>query len=396
MAFGFFKKKNYADTVIKARKIYTLDDDNSEAASVAIKEGYILAAGTEDEISAFISEDTEIIDLSGKYILPGFIMLDANCAEEVAGDLLALSEQSAAGGQDGDCAAPAESESGGDSCGYYSGSRDSEKCSEAYLPSEEDMRIMEAYDSSMESRQLELEARLHKKACSSVLSLETDRRSDIYKDLLIGMYLEGRSGLRYFGSYVLSRPSDPNMLLSFLENRRVSCLELGDIINFNSLDISFSSEEDGASYLPEEYVRTVGRLAASHGFCVRFTAYDRKAALTAMNIAGELSESYGKQSFSVRHSEEFGKEELSEVYTGNAIIFDNESRRWRDAASEIYKLTVEAAHAIGRGRLLGSIEAGKAADLAVFDTDPFSAGTKEEFYALCASNIFVSGNLSEL
>ena len=61
---------------------------------------------------------------------------------------------------------------------------------------------------------------------------------------------------------------------------------------------------------------------------------------------------------------EFSQEDLSAVFSGSAVVYDTESRAWKGAAAEINKLTIEAAHAIGKSRLLGSIENGKAADLA--------------------------------
>jgi predicted amidohydrolase YtcJ len=168
------------------------------------------------------------------------------------------------------------------------------------------------------------------------------------------------------------------------------------MISFNSLDIFNSSVEGSSNYMSEDYLRACSKLVASHGFCIRFTPTDRKAVLAALDIAGELSESYPKQAFSVRHEEEFTDEELSEVYSGNAAVFDSKSKSWEGAAEEINKRTLEAAHAMGKGRLLGSIENGKAADFAVFDKDPFLAATKEEFDALRASKIIIAGNISEL
>ncbi|OQX75136.1 MAG: hypothetical protein B6D64_12225, partial [Bacteroidetes bacterium 4484_276] len=61
-----------ADLIIINAKIYTVDDDFSMAGAMAIKDGKILAIGTDKQIlknydSPFIS------DLSGLPVYPGFI-----------------------------------------------------------------------------------------------------------------------------------------------------------------------------------------------------------------------------------------------------------------------------------------------------------------------------------
>jgi len=70
-------KSQKADLVLKNGFIYTVDSLNSEAESVAIKDGKIIYVGDNKEVSSFISGNTKVIDLKGKMVLPGFI--DAHC-----------------------------------------------------------------------------------------------------------------------------------------------------------------------------------------------------------------------------------------------------------------------------------------------------------------------------
>ena len=70
-------KSQKADLVLKNGFIYTVDSLNSEAESVAIKDGKIIYVGDDKEVSSFISGNTKVIDLKGKMVLPGFI--DAHC-----------------------------------------------------------------------------------------------------------------------------------------------------------------------------------------------------------------------------------------------------------------------------------------------------------------------------
>jgi len=392
MAFSLFKKKNFADRIFTAAKIYTLDEEYPEAEAVAVKDGKVLAVGSAEEIEGFSGASTEKIELPGKFILPGFISLAGNCAEVVTKDVLRIEENTENNNEEESDENENEQEGAAD--GENEASADAGE--EPSEPSEEDLRIMDEYNSALSENQKMLQKAFNSKGFTSVLSIETDRRADIYKDVLIDLYQNEELSIRYFGSFALTKMIDPRILQSYLESRRVACIELGEMINFGNLDILNSSSAEDPNFMPEDYLRSCCKLIASHGFSIRFTPSDRDAALTDIDIAGELSESYGKQAFIVQHDLELEASELSEVFTGSAVVLDKESRSWKGAAEEVARHSFEAAHAIGKGRLLGSIEKGKAADFAVFTEDPFSVSSKEEFDALRASNIIISGIISVL
>lgn len=78
--------KQVADTVVRNAKIVTMDNPNVEnagcgtlgdpgtiAEAMAIKGDKILAVGDEGTIKRFRGSDTEVIDLGGKTVLPGFV-----------------------------------------------------------------------------------------------------------------------------------------------------------------------------------------------------------------------------------------------------------------------------------------------------------------------------------
>ena len=70
-------KSQKADLVLKNGFIYTVDSLNSEAESVAIKDGKIIYVGDDKGVSSFISGNTKVINLEKRMVLPGFI--DAHC-----------------------------------------------------------------------------------------------------------------------------------------------------------------------------------------------------------------------------------------------------------------------------------------------------------------------------
>ncbi|HCB45643.1 MULTISPECIES: amidohydrolase [unclassified Algoriphagus] len=65
--------ENPADSVFINGIVYTVDESNPKAEAVAVKDGLILAVGTTAEIQEYIGENTEVIDLEGKTMTPGFI-----------------------------------------------------------------------------------------------------------------------------------------------------------------------------------------------------------------------------------------------------------------------------------------------------------------------------------
>jgi len=62
-----------ADLVLKNGVIYTVDENLSQAQAVAISDKKIIAVGTDAEIEEFVGMGTQVIDLEGRTVTPGFI-----------------------------------------------------------------------------------------------------------------------------------------------------------------------------------------------------------------------------------------------------------------------------------------------------------------------------------
>ncbi|WP_406299727.1 amidohydrolase [Embleya sp. NBC_00888] len=60
-----------ADVVFTGGAVYTVDAGRSRASSVAVRDGRIVAVG-HDEVRALIGARTEVVDLAGKLLIPGF------------------------------------------------------------------------------------------------------------------------------------------------------------------------------------------------------------------------------------------------------------------------------------------------------------------------------------
>lgn len=62
-----------ADIVFHGGQIYTMNKKEPQAQSVAVRDGKIIAVGSNGEIESYIDEKTKVIPLEGKFMLPGFI-----------------------------------------------------------------------------------------------------------------------------------------------------------------------------------------------------------------------------------------------------------------------------------------------------------------------------------
>jgi len=62
-----------ADRVLRNGAVYTVDPARSWAEAVAIKDGKIIYVGSNDGVGEHVGLGTEVIDLEGKMVLPGFV-----------------------------------------------------------------------------------------------------------------------------------------------------------------------------------------------------------------------------------------------------------------------------------------------------------------------------------
>ncbi|MEL7496238.1 MAG: amidohydrolase [Planctomycetota bacterium] len=62
-----------AEMVLVNGNIYTVDDARPNATAIAIGKGRILRVGSDESIKSLINNETEVIDLGQKFVMPGFI-----------------------------------------------------------------------------------------------------------------------------------------------------------------------------------------------------------------------------------------------------------------------------------------------------------------------------------
>src|SRR5436309_992535 len=72
-ASGFAQNIEPADLVLRGGKIVTMDPAKPQAEALAARGDAIVAVGTDKEIQPYIGESTRVLDLAGKFVMPGFI-----------------------------------------------------------------------------------------------------------------------------------------------------------------------------------------------------------------------------------------------------------------------------------------------------------------------------------
>ncbi len=72
-----------ADLILRGGAVYTVDAARSWAQAVAVRDGSIVAAGTDEQVAVLAGPGTRLVDLAGRMVLPGFI--DAHVHASAAG-----------------------------------------------------------------------------------------------------------------------------------------------------------------------------------------------------------------------------------------------------------------------------------------------------------------------
>lgn len=65
--------ENSADIVLVGGKILTMDSQDRSVAAIALRDGRVLATGSDAEIRRFIGDETQVVELDGKTVIPGII-----------------------------------------------------------------------------------------------------------------------------------------------------------------------------------------------------------------------------------------------------------------------------------------------------------------------------------
>jgi len=362
----FSKKRTYADLIIKNASVYTNDPDLPYVEAVAVSDERIIAIGNYEDLQAFESEDTEVLDLDGQYVYPGFI----DCHRSVVGNALSEIEIE----QEEVEIVPDDDDD------------DSIDAIETIDEADDDSPENEYYDMYEENPMEEIEERfdehiesLMDAGFTTVLDLQTPNRlEDMYFDYMLEKYNEDEVKIRFFGALYVNIPVRPEVILHMLMQRKTNTQEMDDTMNAEHVYIELNNEKSETPFT-EQSLSMILEVVAERGFsfyldCANYE--DLKLAYDGL----EYIRSKGHKNVFVIASDS----ELSDVDKSNSIYWDTAIKTWgveplnkvaiygkdvHGMERRIEELTLIPARMLGMEEDLGSIEVGKFADFVVYDKD---------------------------
>lgn len=444
MAFGFFKKAEKADLIFRGGRIYTQSGDLPWADAVACKDGKILSVGDEDLIMELEGSDTQVIDLEGNYLLPGFIELkgepEALAFEDSFIDVSGCEDFDSVLGFLSDHVYDHPSESAYFACGLAasfvenvetdaSKSRLDGICDEKPLIvlyddgiralmntcalelakqiAEENgmpfislpllINSLELLDfEEIQRKVLELAADSCERGITSILSVGSiDYFTSTYQDILVDLMQNDMLKQRAFSVFRINSLLDPSYLVRVLRQKKTFCVDMDGLINFSGLVMD--TRGDSFEYSEDE-LKALCIDAADAGFDIKAEVCEKETALDVIDAFNAVqNKGYRKNLLTLVHDENFTEDERADFALGELIHELPLERGVVDEADSVTdaidRLTIDAAILLGEEANLGSIEKGKLADFAIFEKNPLDCATVDELKRLRACMTVVNGKI---
>lgn len=430
MAFGLFKKKEGADLILINGLIKTLLVDDPEVESLAVRDGRIIAMGDQEEIIAdFEKKETELIDLEGGVVVPGFIMMRENlvmdCFQELCyfmkedWDLNLLKEhiKNQLNNRDSIFAygyhpklvkdlTPEEMKSvldeiskekpivllssGGFQIWLNTVALDlvkavAEEEGVAQITLPYIVGILELIDFEMLQEKILQRAKAYcKEGVTSLFDLGTpDYFQSLYQEALVGFYQEGFLRQRFYSSILINREVDPNGLTQKLMQNRTLCAELEGLINFNLLHLLVKEDKEAGLGISKDVLYDIVLAAAERDFDLYVETLGPESLKHTLEAYEEVRRTgYKKNILMINTEENISKEMEEEFFSLEDIhimsseknsIGNNKITYKESASMENYtdKMNIDAAILLGEESNLGALDLGHYADFAIFDGDPF-------------------------
>jgi predicted amidohydrolase YtcJ len=420
MVFGFFEKAAAADLVIVNGHIYTQDNDNPWVEAVACKDGKVLAIGTAREMDSYTGKATEVLDLQGHYMAPGFIdaygtpVLDVfshSClflddAMSIEAIISILSEQ----------LTKDTSENTFFAYGYHSTLlRDLGPEKSTALLDELNVNrpilllSKDGYGAWINTIGIEMAKEAAEEEGIEILNLpftisvlnpfsyeeiqtavinqawdyaskgytgiynsgSPDIFDNIYQNVLVAMDQEGLLPQRHYGALSVMTGINSDFVEHKLLQNRTKCIELDELINFNTLKLYLNPEN--RNVFSDEYLKAVCESAMDRGFDVEIQVIGKDVLLRCLQTLGSLKiGGTGKSSFTVSHNESLTDAERYLYLAPGEIIEVNLTPLLTGDNEQILEsLTIGSAEKLALIDKLGSIEIGKYADFVIFESNPF-------------------------
>jgi hypothetical protein len=419
MVFGFFGKAAAADLVIINGHIYTQDSENPWVEAVACKDGKVLALGTAEEMDAYQCKTTEVLDLQGHYMAPGFIdaygtpVLDVfrqTClfvdedmstedivkvlSEQLTKDtsentLFAYGYQSTLLKDLGPEAATALLDGlnttrpilllSKDGYGAWINSIGISMAKEA--AEEEGIEILNLpftisvlnpfpFDEIQTAVINQAWAYSSKGYTGIYNSGSPDVFDNIYQNVLVAMDQEGLLPQRHYGALSIMTGINTDFVGHKLLQNRTKCIELDELINFNTLKLYLNPEN--RAIFSDEYLIAVCETAMERGFNVELQVTGKDVLLDCFKTLSTLKiGGTGKSNFTVAHQETLtDAERYAHLAPGEILEVGLSPLQIHGNLQRLESLTKGSAEKLALHDKLGSMEVGKYADFVIFESNP--------------------------
>lgn len=435
---GFFRKTAKADLVIYNGMIYGNVHETPFHGAVACRDGKILALGDMDLIDPLIGNDTQLIDLCGRYVIPGLIKMGDNpvmqCFKGRYADLTRCGSMTSLSDVLTFWNASHPDDAIVFGYGYDEGifegkSDDADDLELCRRKTDETISLLDSifgdrpavilcrstvscimntaasdivnqtaeeemveyitapyilnllipfdFDSIYEDiRHIMSEDR--SKGYTSVISLGApDYFESLYQDALISLYNDDSLEQRFFGSYMMNRPLLPKGLIHKLMERKTICNEIEGMIHAEMLNIELDNEHAPIKFSQDAMNRILAEVA-DKGFKIYITASQPGDLEMALNGLEHIRSKGFKNPFAIESAHDPAMFSDQLIYSDTGIFVNPDFFKGQCSSEEhLGLLTLTASEAAGCDGLLGSIERGKYADMLAFDSDPVAMSSGE-------------------
>jgi len=371
MFFGLFKKSEKAEMVIKGGKIYTFDPDEPVVEAVACKDGNIMAVGEEDDIEDLIGSETEIIDLEGSVLLPGFIetcghpvlqafkkvclILDDHMSQEGVLEVLAEHikenpEKDAyfAYGFNTSFVAKKPTEETQklldqicddkpvvllDISGFegWFNTKAMEQVKQAFAEEAEGkepeempvitlsyvLHVLSPIDfEQLRASVISLAAEYCQEGVTTIFDCGApDYLHAIYQEMILEMLQTDMLKQRFRGSLLIARNIPCDYIIGKLLQKRTTCAEINEFINCNVLKLIIEDQDDmrdDAIKTSEKLLKNLAVRASDQGFDIHIDTIGKKSIAKAFELTAIARASGSRKThFTIAHTDELSPEELS-------------------------------------------------------------------------------------
>lgn len=454
MENNFNKSKEtgtFADSVFLGGRIFTMDKNLSEVEAVACRDGKIIAAGDESLVRELCSADTEIHDLEGKFMLPGFVdahstfILDLfsekylnidpvwdldtilrevkdysieNYDQDVLfcygfstdvledypdpEDLFEMLDEISTEQTIVLLAGDGLTLWMNTTAAHILDTTMADNNLEFLSPIQALMMLLDFDDEAMDELFAEKAEEWTERGFTSLLNLYSPEYFDVMTTKLISKRVGDSEPMlqRVMMSSYVNAPIDPFGVSQILVAKKThadlfSGMLYADFLKLQLLD------SDEIDTVPAEIAEEMCKSAAKLGFNVHIDAADKRSTKAAYRIFDDIRNAgYDEPTLVIATDHKVDKEFLSEISNADKITvtrataFCRESAvKYSESIQEAVKLlTSNAAKIVGKGDMLGSIEPGKFADFAIFSENPFEL-TLKEFSRLEADATVIGGEV---